>query len=70
GIWTGYDNLKDGTISGIGENSAQLFYKKMMTYLMKNKANSNWKKPSTVVRCRIVNGTERKVAPKHSKNYT
>ncbi|EFO71157.1 penicillin-binding protein, transpeptidase domain protein, partial [Lactobacillus iners LactinV 01V1-a] len=67
GIWTGYDNLKDGTISGIGENSAQLFYKKMMTYLMKNKANSNWKKPSTVVRCRIVNGTERKVAPKHSK---
>jgi penicillin-binding protein 1A len=35
GVWTGYDNLKDGTISGVGQQSAQLLYKSMMTYLMR-----------------------------------
>lgn len=70
GIWTGYDNLKDGTISGAGQNSAQLLYKEMMTYLMKDKKNSNWKKPSTVVKRRIVNGTARKVASPSSRNFT
>ncbi|GAA3636359.1 PBP1A family penicillin-binding protein [Lactobacillus hamsteri] len=54
GVWTGYDNLKDGTISGVGQNSAQLMYKSMMTYLMQNKPNINWKKPSSVIRAKIV----------------
>lgn len=57
GVWTGYDNLKDGTISGAGENSAQLYYKSMMSYLMKNKANTDWVKPSSVIRAKIVNNS-------------
>lgn len=70
GIWTGYDNLKDGTISGSGEQSAQILYKQMMSYLMKNKENKDWKKPSTVVKRRIVNGTARRVASPTSHNFT
>lgn len=54
GIWTGYDNLKDGTLAGVGQNSAQLMYKHMMTYLMRNKPNLDWQKPSSVIRARIV----------------
>ncbi|WEV44475.1 transglycosylase domain-containing protein [Lactobacillus sp. ESL0684] len=54
GVWTGYDNLKDGTISGIGQQSAQLIYKSMMTYLMQNKENTDWEKPDSVIRARIV----------------
>lgn len=50
GIWTGYDNLKDGTISGNGEQTAQLLYKQLMTYLMKDKANRDWSMPSHVVK--------------------
>lgn len=50
GIWTGYDNLKDGTISGSGEQSAQLLYKHMMTYLMKDKSNRDWSMPSHLVK--------------------
>ncbi len=42
GIWTGYDNLKDGTPSGVGASSAQLLYKQMMSYLMSDKANKAW----------------------------
>ena len=53
GVWTGYDNLKDGTISGIGQQSAQLFYKNMMSYLMRNKENVDWQKPDSVIRARI-----------------
>lgn len=49
-IWTGYDNLKDGTISGHGEQSAQLLYKHMMNYLMKDKEDRDWQMPSHVVR--------------------
>lgn len=54
GVWTGYDNLKDGTISGAGQQSAQLIYKSMMKYLMQNKANTDWVKPSSVIRAKIV----------------
>lgn len=57
GVWTGYDNLKDGTISGIGQQSAQLMYKSMMTYLMRNKPNLNWKQPASVIRAKIVNNS-------------
>lgn len=57
GVWTGYDNLKDGTISGIGQQSAQLIYKSMMTYLMRNRPNLDWKQPNSVVRARIVNNS-------------
>lgn len=52
GIWTGYDNLKDGTISGIGQQSAQLMYKSMMIYLMRNKPNLNWQQPKSVIRAK------------------
>lgn len=54
GVWTGYDNLKDGTIAGVGQTSAQVIYKKMMTYLMQGKPNLDWQKPSSVIRARIV----------------
>ncbi|MDY5445090.1 MAG: penicillin-binding protein, partial [Lactobacillus amylovorus] len=57
GVWTGYDNLKDGTISGVGQQSAQLLYKSMMTYLMRNKQNLDWKQPKSVVGARIVNNS-------------
>ncbi|GMM18697.1 PBP1A family penicillin-binding protein [Lactobacillus amylovorus] len=57
GVWTGYDNLKDGTISGVGQQSAQLLYKSMMTYLMNNKPNLDWKQPKSVVGARIVNNS-------------
>lgn len=57
GVWTGYDNLKDGTIAGIGQQSAQLIYKSMMTYLMRNKPNLNWEQPKSVVRAKIVNNS-------------
>lgn len=57
GVWTGYDNLKDGTISGVGQQSAQLMYKNMMSYLMQNKANVDWNKPSSVIRAKIVNNS-------------
>ncbi|WP_294759599.1 transglycosylase domain-containing protein [uncultured Lactobacillus sp.] len=53
GVWTGYDNLKDGTISDVGQQSAQLFYKNMMTYLMRNKENVDWQKPDSVIRAKI-----------------
>lgn len=69
-IWTGYDNLKDGTPSGVGETSAQILYKYMMEYLMKDKDNKNWKQPKTVVKRRIVNGTEKQVASPNSSNYS
>lgn len=68
GIWTGYDNLKDGTPSGVGSSSAQLLYKQMMSYLMTDKANKDWTKPSTVVRRRIANGTQDKVVSPTASN--
>lgn len=55
GVWTGYDNLKDGTISGSGEQSAMLLYKHMMSYLMQNKPNTDWQKPDDVERIKIAN---------------
>lgn len=70
GIWTGYDNLKDGTPSGVGENSAQLLYKKMMAYLMENKPNEDWVQPSSVVKRKIINGTENNVARDSASNAT
>lgn len=57
GVWTGYDNLKDGTISGIGQQSAQLMYRSMMSYLMQDKENVDWQKPNSVIRARIVNNS-------------
>ena len=62
GVWTGYDNLKDGTITGVGQYSAQLLYKYMMQYLMQDKTSSDWTMPSTVVKKRIVKNTEDEVA--------
>ena len=56
-VWTGYDTLSDGKISGQGENAAQLLYKNMMTYLMKNKGNPDWHKPDTVVSQKYLSGT-------------
>ncbi|MBP2057085.1 penicillin-binding protein 1A [Lactobacillus colini] len=68
GIWTGYDNLKDGTPSGVGETSAQILYKKMMSYLMQDQKNEDWQQPSSVVKRRIVNGTEDEVASSSSNS--
>lgn len=48
-VWTGYDNLNDGKIFGSGEDSAVLYYKAMMSYLMEDKANIDWIKPNTVL---------------------
>lgn len=70
GIWTGYDNLKDGTPSGVGETSAQILYKKMMKYLMQDQENDDWKQPSSVVKRKIVNGTEDEVANSNASNAT
>ena len=55
-VWTGYDTLSDGKISGQGENAAQLLYKNMMTYLMKEKGNPDWHKPDTVVSQKYLSG--------------
>ncbi|RMC39957.1 penicillin-binding protein [Lactobacillus sp. ESL0236] len=64
GVWTGYDNLRDGTISGIGQQSAQLFYKNMMSYLMQDKENTDWQKPNSVIRARIArNSNPPEVSP-------
>ncbi|QNQ82961.1 penicillin-binding protein (plasmid) [Lactobacillus sp. PV037] len=52
-IWTGYDNLKDGKISGEGENSAQALYKAIMEYIYKEKTKDktiDWKMPDSVVK--------------------
>ncbi|RMC48798.1 transglycosylase domain-containing protein [Lactobacillus sp. ESL0228] len=57
GVWTGYDNLRDGTIAGIGQQSAQLFYKSMMSYLMQNKENEDWQKPNSVIRAKIAHNS-------------
>lgn len=48
-VWTGYDNLSDGNISGSGQDAAQLYYKEMMQYLMKDQDNLDWTKPDSVV---------------------
>lgn len=57
-VWTGYDNLNNGKISGSGEDSAALYYKAMMSYLMEDKANIDWVKPSTVLVRRYNTGNE------------
>ena len=48
-VWSGYDNLKDGQISGNGQNAAQVLYREMMSYLMRDVANRDWDKPDSVV---------------------
>ncbi|APT19214.1 penicillin-binding protein 1A [Amylolactobacillus amylotrophicus DSM 20534] len=53
-VWTGFDQLKDGTITGQGEYSAQILYKQMMSYLMSNEKSTDWKIPSSVVKMRII----------------
>lgn len=68
-IWTGYDNLKDGTISGVGQYSAQILYKYLMAYLMRNTTSTDWDKPSTVLKRRIVKNSEDTVA-KSGQSYT
>lgn len=70
GIWTGYDNLSDGTISGQGQYASQYLYKYMMKYLMSDKENSNWTKPSNVVRKRIVKGSDPLEVTSSKKNST
>lgn len=57
-VWTGYDNLSEGTIKGNGQNAAQLLYKNMMSYLMEDRSNLNWDKPDDVVKRQIGRTTE------------
>ena len=48
-VWSGYDNLKNGQISGNGQNAAQVLYREMMSYLMKDITSRDWDKPENVV---------------------
>lgn len=68
-VWTGYDQLKDGTITGQGEYSAQLLYKQMMSYLMQNENSTDWKKPSSVVKERIVPSSDPAQVAAPGANY-
>lgn len=61
-IWTGFDQISDGTIQSGGEYASQQLYKQMMTYLMKNKASKDWTKPNSAVRMNIISGTNPPVA--------
>lgn len=57
-VWTGYDNLSDGKIAGRGQDAATLYYKDMMSYLMNDKANIDWVKPSSVIVRKYATGNE------------
>ncbi|WP_298491172.1 transglycosylase domain-containing protein [uncultured Lactobacillus sp.] len=54
-IWTGYDQISQGKIDKIGEQSAQNLYKEMMIYLTQNKKSIDWEKPKNIVP-KIING--------------
>lgn len=57
-VWTGYDTLAKGKITGSGQDSAMLLYKAMMDYLMHDKANMDWEKPDSVVTRQFNTGRE------------
>lgn len=57
-VWTGYDTLSDGKISGVGQQSAILLYKDMMSYLMQTINSTDWTKPSNVVERKVNGKTE------------
>lgn len=57
-VWTGYDTLTQGKISGDGQDSAMLLYKDMMDYLMKDKVNIDWVKPDSVISRQFNTGRE------------
>lgn len=61
-IWTGFDQISDGTIQNGGEYASQQIYKQMMTYLMKNQTTKDWTKPSSVVKMNIISGSNPPVA--------
>lgn len=73
-VWTGYDTLAQGKITGSGQNSAMLLYKSMMDYLMKDKVNMDWTMPDSVVTRNFNTGRElfqkghAAAAPKKKKN--
>lgn len=56
-VWTGYDNLADGKIAGRGQDAA-IYYREMMSYLMNDKANIDWVKPSSVIVRKYATGDE------------
>ncbi|GFZ27020.1 PBP1A family penicillin-binding protein [Lactobacillus corticis] len=66
-VWTGYDNLKDGTIGGNGQYAAQQIYKYMMSYMMSQAENVDWQKPSSVIRTRVVKNSN---PPQYSSSGT
>lgn len=47
-VWTGYDKSTEQGVAN--QTIAQLIYRNMMSYLSANVSNSDWSKPSTVVR--------------------
>lgn len=49
-IWTGYDAANKRGIAGAEQNTAILFYRQIMSYLAEKQTNTDWKKPSNVVR--------------------
>lgn len=47
--WVGYDKLADGTIDEkVGTYAPQKLYKSLITYLMQDKKNTDWVKPTSV----------------------
>lgn len=57
-VWTGYDNLADGKIADRGQDAAAIYYREMMSYLMNDKANIDWVKPSSVIVRKYATGDE------------
>lgn len=57
-VWTGYDNLAYGKIAGRGQDAAAIYYREMMSYLMNDKANIDWVKPSSVIVRKYATGDE------------
>ncbi|GEK04771.1 PBP1A family penicillin-binding protein [Schleiferilactobacillus harbinensis] len=49
-IWTGYDQANKRGLAGSEQNTAILFYRQIMSYLAEKQTNTDWKKPSDVVR--------------------
>lgn len=61
-IWTGYDQANKQGVAGSEQNTAILFYRQIMSYLAEKQTNSDWKKPSSVVRVKVRAGSNPPVA--------
>lgn len=55
-VWTGYDSQNSHGVSATYQSVAGKIYKAEMQYLAKKSTNSDWKKPSSVVKLKIKTG--------------